>query len=123
MRRWFVAVSSSLYALCASGQAWANEPATANSLQLGVGARFGVAFADSGYDPLGLGFGVEAGYTLPDALYLGANFDYFLGGRQDEPDEYFQGNLSQAMAQLGYDVGFGEVFVIRPRLGVGAASL
>jgi hypothetical protein len=102
----------------------ANQPVTANAFQLGLGFRYGVELGEDDFNPFGTGLGVDVGYTLPNALYLGGTFDYFFG--QTEESEFLDrtGNVWQVMAEGGYDLGFGEgpYFVVRPKVGLGVAS-
>ena len=105
--------------VCAAGLSLATpasaEPATANSIQLGLGFRYGFNLK-SGSNPFGLGLGLDGGYTFPSAWYLGGNFDYFFG------EENGDTGLLQLMPELGYDLGIGDSFVIRPKVGAGYAS-
>ena len=94
------------------------EPATANMLQIGLGFRYGFEMEEGDFNPWGPGIGVDAGYTLPSAVYIGGAFDYFFG----EETDLVQGNIWQLMAEGGYDLGAGD-FVLRPLLGAGIASV
>jgi opacity protein-like surface antigen len=100
----------------------ANEPATANSVQIGLGFRYGFELEEGDFNPWGTGLGIAAGYTLPNALYLGANFDYFFGETIEVSGGEQSGNIWQLMAEAGYDLGLGSNFVIRPKVGLGLAS-
>jgi hypothetical protein len=102
--------------------ALANEPATAGALQWGIGFRYGFDLNDSDLNPWGTGLGVELGYTLPSAVYLGGNFDYFFGEKQETAVLDIEQNTWQVMAEGGYDIGVAPVFVIRPKLGAGVAT-
>jgi len=51
---------------------------TPSKVQFAAGARYATA-------GLGLGFGGQAGITLPKGLYLGVAFDYFLGSIRESP--------------------------------------
>jgi hypothetical protein len=118
----FLAGLLGLVVVMASAQAQANEPATANSLQLGVGFRYGHSLEDSELNPWGTGLGADVGYTLPSALYVGGVFDYFFGGELEAPDGSLSGNIWQLMAEGGYDLGLGRNVVLRPKVGAGLAS-
>jgi len=120
IHRWLAAVMIGSAAVLGAVPAAADPPATATSLQLGVGFRYGYELEEGDFNPWGTGIGVEIGYTLPSALYFGGNFDYFLG----EEGESLSGNIWQLMAEAGYDLGFGEgpFFVLRPKLGAGVAG-
>lgn len=100
------------------------DPATANKLQLGVGFRYGVDVT-SGDDlnPWGIGLGLDAGYTLPNAVYLGGNIEYFFGEQIGDDTNGASGNIWQLSAEGGYDIGIGPIFVLRPKLGLGLANL
>ncbi|HYO94777.1 MAG TPA: outer membrane beta-barrel protein [Polyangiaceae bacterium] len=101
----------------------AAQPATANVIQLGGGFRYGFATDDVEPNPFGVGLGLELGYTLTNAVYLGANFDYFFGGSAELPGADVKANVWQLMAEGGYDIGLGDSVVLRPKLGAGAAWL
>jgi hypothetical protein len=125
VQRW-VAAAAGLAASLLALPAQADPPATANSVQLGVGFRYGFELEEGDFNPWGTGIGVEAGYTLPSALYLGGNFDYFFGEKLEEAEGVsIEGNIWQLMGEAGYDLGFGQgpFFVIRPKAGVGIAGL
>jgi len=98
-------------------------PHTAGALQLGLGFRYGALVSDGEPNPWGTGLGFDVGYTLPQAVYLGASFEYFFGGSIDSGvGSSLKSNIWQLSAEGGYDVGLGESFVIRPKVGVGIAS-
>jgi hypothetical protein len=101
----------------------AAQPATTNVIQLGGGFRYGFATDDVEPNPFGVGLGLELGYTLSNAVYLGANFDYFFGGSAEVLGSDVKANVWQLMAEGGYDVGLGDSVVLRPKLGAGAAWL
>jgi hypothetical protein len=99
------------------------DPATANSLQLGLGFRYGIEMNEGDFNPWGLGLGLSGGYTLPNAIYLGGNFEYFFGDKITVGTGEVSGNLWQLTAEGGYDIGLGPIFVLRPKLGAGIAGL
>jgi hypothetical protein len=98
-------------------------PHTANSIQLGLGFRYGVKLSDGDINPWGTGLGIDVGYTLPNAIYFGGNFEYFFGETLEAPGLKLSANIMQFGVEGGYDVGIGQHFVIRPKLGVGLAHL
>jgi len=99
------------------------EPATANVLQLGVGFRYGVdATSGDTLNPWAVGLGLDGGYTLPSALFLGGSFEYFFGEQVGDDTNGASANLWQLSAEGGYDVGLG-AFVLRPKLGLGLANV
>ena len=101
---------------------WAGEPATEGSLQLGLGFRYGVELNEGDLNPWGTGIGLEGGYTLPVIpIYVGGNAEYFFGGTLESPLGDVDSNIWQLSAEGGYDIGVGEHFVIRPKLGLGYA--
>jgi opacity protein-like surface antigen len=106
-----------------SGTALAEPPATANVLQIGAGFRYGFEMEEGDLNPWGPGLGLAVGYTLPNAVYLGGNFDYFFGDSIEAPGTELSVNLWQLMAEGGYDLGLVNGFVLRPKLGVGLASV
>ena len=112
---------------------WANralaEPFTERRVGLGVGLAYGLYLGDAAEDiptPYGLGVGARAGYTFDPNVYLAAELNYFFGTSQRFP-QYgdVEGSLRilQYGAQAGYDLGLGRHFVLRPKLGVGAARV
>jgi hypothetical protein len=107
-----------------STSAFASPPATANSIQLGLGFRYGFELEEGDFNPWKTGLGVSGGFTLANAIYLGGNFDYFFGDKQDFPGGGDQrANVWQIVAEGGYDLGIGPNFVVRPKAGIGAATL
>jgi hypothetical protein len=119
--RWVGTVAAAVV-FFGSTSAFAGEPATANSLQLGLGFRYGLEMNDGDFNPWGPGLGVQAGYTLPNAVYVGGLFEYFFGDKQETLGIKVTGNIWQVMGEGGYDIGLGDTFVIRPKLGVGLAN-
>jgi opacity protein-like surface antigen len=98
-------------------------PHTANSLQIGLGFRYGALLSDGEPNPWGTGLGLSVGYTLPVAIYVGGNFEYFFGASSDDvPGLKVSSNIWQLSAEGGYDIGLGENFVIRPKIGLGIAN-
>ena len=107
-----------------STSAWAGSPATANSIQVGLGFRYGIEMNDGDFNPWGTGLGASVGYTLPIIpIYVGGNFDYFFGSTLEAAGLKMKGNVWQLMAEGGYDVGVGDNLVIRPKLGLGPAGM
>ncbi len=101
----------------------AADPATANSIQLGLGFRYGVETDQSDFNLWGIGLGLNGGYTLPNAVYLGGNLEYFFGDKAGDDTNGASGNIWQITAEGGYDLGLGPIFVLRPKLGAGIANL
>ena len=118
-------------ALCAAAllpaTAHADPPRTAGALQLGGGFRYGVDLKDSEPDPWGVGLGLELGYTLESAVYVGGVFDYFFGQRvkYEVADNSWEqsANLWQVAAEGGYDFQLSDGVLVRPKLGLGVAML
>lgn len=98
-------------------------PHTANSLQVGLGFRYGMLLSDGDLNPWGTGLGLDVGYTLPNAIYLGGGFEYFFGDSSEALGVKLTTNIWQLSAEGGYDIGLGENFVIRPKVGVGLAHV
>lgn len=96
--------------------------------QLGAEVAYGISIGDSSdegsdAEPAGLGFGLDAGYTLHGGVYLGAGFDYFLG---DSRSATAFGTTISAdvnawtlLAEAGYDLAVGPASTLRPKLGLG----
>ena len=101
----------------------AAAPATANSIQIGAGFRYGFEQEPGDLNMWGTGLGLDAGITLPNAVYVGGNFEYFFGETLEENDIEVSGHLWQLTAESGYDIGLGPIFVLRPKLGVGIAGV
>ena len=107
-----------------SASAWAGSPATANSLQIGLGFRYGIEMNEGDFNPWGAGIGASVGYTLPIMpIYVGGNFDYFFGSTVEAGGFKTTGNVWHFMAEGGYDVGVADILVIRPKLGLGPAGM
>lgn len=98
------------------------EPRTTGAIQLGLGFRYGVEQNDGDFNPWGAGLGLEAGYTMDNAVYVGGNFDYFFGQELDDALGSVDGNIWHLMAEGGYDIGLLHFFVLRPKLGLGVAK-
>jgi hypothetical protein len=120
--KWSVAVVALGFGSLVAAPA-AAEPVTANSIQLGLGLRYGLEMNDGDLNPWGLGLGVQGGYTLPNAIYAGGVFEYFFGDSQEVAGVKVKANLWQLMAEGGYDLGLGPTFVLRPKVGAGLANL
>jgi hypothetical protein len=131
--RWLVAVSFALFAAIVARTAVA-QPATANSIQIGAGAQYGVNLKDTTPNPWGLGLGLGVGYTFQSGLYTGAQFEYFFGGQDTvqgpqplagEPalTADVEANIWDLFAEVGYDLALGDEFVLRGKGDVGIASL
>jgi len=110
-------------ALAVSGPTWAGAP-TENVIQIAAGFRYGLEMNDGDLNPWGSGIGLQGGYTLPIIpVYLGGNFEYFFGGKAQVLTAEVEGHLWQATVEGGYDLGLGPIFVIRPKVGFGVASV
>jgi opacity protein-like surface antigen len=101
----------------------ADPPRTAGAPQVGLGFRYGASLEDAEINPWGTGIGLDAGYTLPSAVYLGGVVEYFFGEKVETEFGSAQGNIWQLMAEVGYDVGAGDSFVVRPKAGLGLATV
>jgi Autotransporter beta-domain len=85
-------------------------------IPLQAGLRYGTR-------DLNLGFGARGGFQLPNHMWLGGSFDYFLGfSRLVEAstgtDNYRVWNVG---GEVGYDFDIDEGFSLRPYLGLGLA--
>jgi len=120
----WVSAAAGLAALLMATPSFADGPATAGVLQLGLGFRYGAELNDGDFNPWGTGLGLEVGYTLPILpIYVGGNVEYFFGGTLDSPVGKIEGNIWQATAEGGYDIAAGDHLVIRPKLGLGYANV
>jgi hypothetical protein len=99
------------------------QPATANSLQLGGGASYGLSLNEGGPNPWGLGLGLGIGYTMPVGAYGGVMFEYYFGGTESGTGFETKANLWDFIAEVGYDIGLGKEFVLRGKGDVGVASV
>ena len=101
--------------------------ATSNTLQFGLGFRYGKEVSDSDLNRWGTGIGLEVGYTLPVLpIFVGGQAEYFFGGTLDHPTtsvDKVDGNIWQLSLEGGYDFGIGDHLVLRPKLGFGLAHL
>jgi hypothetical protein len=124
-QRGWVAAGLVIGGLVCASPAAANEPATAGAVQLGLGFRYGLELEEGDFNPWGTGIGIDGGYTLQSAIYLGGNFEYFFGEERETELVTLTGNIWQLMAEGGYDLGFGQDpwFVLRPKVGVGVAGV
>lgn len=120
LRRWVVGTLGLAGSLCAVPAA--ADPATKNTIQLGVGFRYGFDQEPGDLNIWGTGVGLDAGFTLPNAVYVGGNVEYFFGQRLEQNDIELRGHLWQLTAEGGYDIGVGPIFVLRPKLGAGVAG-
>lgn len=119
----FVGALCGVAALFSPGLARAEPPITAGGFQIGLGFRYGFDLEEGDLNPWATGIGIDGGYTLPNAVYVGANFEYFLGGSVDLPGGELSSNVYQLSAEGGYDLGFAERFVLRPKVGLGMAGV
>jgi hypothetical protein len=99
------------------------DAATRGAFQFGAGFRYGVEQNEGEVNPWGTGLGLDLGYTMENSVYLGGNFEYFFGETTSLGTFEVSQNVWQLSAEGGYDVGLGESIVIRPKLGLGLASL
>lgn len=97
------------------------SPPSANHLPVGVGLHYGALLNGRTPNPWRAGLGLELGYTLTQAVYLGVNVEHFFG--EGAPAGERMLSSWQLGAETGYDVGLGEHFVLRPKLGLGVAIL
>ena len=103
--------------LCLSVVAHADPAFTAEKPQIGLGLDYGIWTGDDigDFNPYGIGISVLGGYTLPMGVYIGGNFDYFLG--DSEGDSKL--NIYGFDVEGGYDIGVAPNLVVRPQLGIG----
>ena len=99
------------------------EAATRGAFQIGAGFRYGFEQNEGDVNPWGSGLGLDLGYTMENSVYLGGSFEYFFGETSTVLGSEISNNVWQLSAEGGYDVGLGESVVIRPKLGLGLASL
>jgi hypothetical protein len=116
------ALGFALGASTAAGSALA-DAATQGAFQFGAGFRYGVEQNEGDVNPWGTGLGLDLGYTMENSVYLGGNFEYFFGETVDIGGSEVSNNVWQLSAEGGYDIGLGESIVLRPKLGLGMASL
>jgi hypothetical protein len=84
-------------------------------MQLLAGLRYGT-------HNLNLGFGARGGFLLPNHMWLGGAFDYFMGASLPNKyggiDKYKTWNVG---GEVGYEVGLADGFSLSPYLGLGLA--
>jgi hypothetical protein len=90
------------------------SPGRMFKMQLQTGVRYGTR-------DLNLGFGARGGFLLPNHMWLGGSFDYFLGfshliEASTGTDNYRVWSLG---GEVGYDFDLDEGFSLRPYLGLG----
>lgn len=116
---WLPASSVALVGLCTAERAEAMPVITFSGSVRGL---YGTSLGDPELDPYQFGIGVTAGVTLPASLYLGAAFDYFFGESETVQDLDLKSSSLQLQARVGYDIGIGPLFTLRPNLGLGLAT-
>jgi hypothetical protein len=106
----------------AAGRAVADYPSAAltwSHAQMNGGARYGS-------DNLNLGFGARGGYTLPNGVYIGGLFDYFIGESQTMSNSGTSISASahewNIGAEGGFDFRLDERLMVRPFIGLGIAN-
>jgi hypothetical protein len=114
----------------AAGSAFADPAFTAGTPQVGGGLQYGIFMGDDEGDPpnpYNLGLNVRGGYTLDMGLYLGAGVDYFFGETKEHTifGTTIEGsaNIYQLGLEVGYDLGLTPSMVLRPKLGLGHATV
>lgn len=121
-KRHVVGGATVLAVLISATSAHAEEPFTANKFQAGGGLNYGIYMGDDDLDPpnpYGLGLGVDLGYTLGPGVYLGGEFNYFLGGSKTDTGIETSWNVMQYGVEVGYDLGVSPELVVRPKAGIG----
>jgi hypothetical protein len=105
LKRVFVAagLGCALSVLAFTGEAKA-DGATWGNATLNGGPRFAS-------EDLDFGLGLNVGYTLGMGLYLGGLANHYFAGRGFD--------VSFVHFDIGYDIGFGNKFVLRPSGSVG----
>jgi hypothetical protein len=107
----------------------ADEPFTRSTLQLGAGPNYGFYLGDDEEipDTHGPGAHLLVGYTPEWFVYLGGEFNYFRGASERQQLSGVEVDIAWTMMQfgfeLGYDLALGEAWLLRPKLGVGYASV
>lgn len=126
LKRYVIGSAVALSALVSATTAHAETPFTANKFQVGGGLNYGVYMGDDEGDPpnpYGFGLGVDLGYTLGPGVYLGGEFNYFLGGTKEEGGVEASYNVMQYGVEVGYDIGLTPELVIRPKTGIGMGNV
>lgn len=98
------------------------QPFTQDAVQVTGGVTYGLYMGDDEGDPpnpYGLGLGAAVGYTLGPQIYLGGEFNYFLGGSAEQQGFEYDINIYYFGAVVGYDLDLSPQFVLRPELGIG----
>lgn len=126
LKRYVIGSAGVLGVLILATPAHAETPFTADKLQVGGGLNYGVYMGDDDGDPpnpYGFGLGVDLGYTLSPGVYLGGEFNYFLGGSEESAGFETSWNVMQYGVEVGYDIGLSPELVIRPKAGIGMGSV
>jgi hypothetical protein len=103
-----LSVAATLWAAGARADTPFAQAGTWGRPQASAGLRFGT-------NHLNLGIGARGGYTLPQGVYIGGVFDYFLGENS--------AHLFDVGAEGGYDFKINDAMMVRPFIGLGIASV
>lgn len=124
-RRYRISIAGVVVALASfagARRAEANYPAAALSWshgQMNAGARYGS-------DDLNLGLGARGGYTLPNGVYIGGMFDYFIGVSETLMSTGTsisqEAHMWDIGAEGGFDFALTDAVMVRPFLGLGIAE-
>lgn len=107
----------------------AHERFNDRTLQFGIGPNYGYYVGEDEEipDTRGPGVHLTSGYTLSMGMYVGGEFNYFVGSTETVEYEGVLANINWQLMQfgveLGYDYALEENLVLRPKLGVGYARL
>ena len=119
-----LAIGTLALSILTSGALAQAEPAfTAGQPSIAGQLQYGVYTGDGDLSYYDLGLGLMGGYTLEPGVYLGGNFDYFLGGSEETYGGEASAKVWQLMGEVGYDLPLGPDAVLRPKLGLGMASV
>ena len=106
----------------------AADPFTSGKLGISGTVAYAADLENDDLQPYNVGFGLQAGYTLPIAvpLYLGASFEQGIGDRSttfvNERTVALSGSAWWLHGLLGYDLGLLDRVVLRPIFGLGPVN-
>jgi hypothetical protein len=89
-------------------------------ISIGIAIGWGTDFVSDAPNIFGLGFGLNGGYTFDFGLFIGGQFEYFLGSTNPgiAPDTEVSSNEMLLGVDVGYNINVKPV-TIRPSLALG----
>lgn len=117
MRKEAVAAAAAIMTLAVP--CTATDAFTWEKVSLSGRGEYGFNLQGGTLNPYALGLGARGGYTLGMGLYLGGSADLFLGASKSVLGNEIDADHFQIMGEAGYDLGLGDLLVLRPLGAVG----